>query len=71
MRARPTEARFADIVVVEALLLAQEGKASEAATLVRSFLKQNPGYSHRSALEHQLEAWYESRSLPGSPDQDR
>lgn len=54
--------RFADILVVDALLLAQEGKTQEAAAMFRSFLDQHPDYANRAAIEHQLALWEKSES---------
>ncbi len=52
--------RFADLAVVDALLLAREGRTAEASALLRSFLEENPGYRKRPALEDQLAMWEDS-----------
>ncbi len=49
--------RFPNIAVVDALLLAQDGKVVEAASLLRSFLSRNPGYENRAAVEKQIDIW--------------
>lgn len=54
--------RFPDIVVVEGLLLAQEGKTAEASSVLRAFLEQYPDYRNRSALEYRLRIWREAGS---------
>jgi hypothetical protein len=60
VRASGEEDRFADIAVVEALLLAQEGKTVEASSILQFFLEHNPGYEYRSALKDQLAIWASS-----------
>ncbi len=57
VHARTEETRYADIAVVDSLLLAAEGKTTEAASLLRRFIARHPAYRDRSALEQQLRIW--------------